>query len=240
MKYLKPADYRLLHRLVQSQSGEKGLTLNALAQELGVSSSFLSQQFRRMMRDDLVERSQESSPEGRTVKYSARDSLAVQWISPSNGACLRWLAHGAIDWDFPLVTQVPDVEARTTVLSFLRRLRREFPGEPAERPTVVIYGSTARSKARPGADVDCIVLVPEPVKAHTRRIIDLAAETSLTASRPIQPRVIGPGRFFELPKVIQEAVQTDGLIVFAGVESEHAATPKGIWELVYGGRPPDE
>ena len=240
MNHLSSSDYELLHRLVRSDAGRRGSSLAALSREFGVSSSFLSQRLKRLAIAGLVDRQQESTPTGRQVQYVPRECLNIQWISPSSGASLRWMALGPVDWEFPLASQVPDLEARTTLLALLRALGKALPGVKSRRPTLVVYGSTMRGKARPGADVDVLALLPASAEVLDERLPDVVATVSLESFRPIQLRSVMGSDLLALPKSIQEAIQREGAIVMEGAPMDVPAPLKSIWEFVYGGRPPDE
>lgn len=249
---LNKTDLGLLRALVALQDPAKPLNVDGLAAKLAVSPAFVSQRLKRLEREGLVERRQETSQEGRVVFYLPRSFYAVQWVSRSEGVAQGWTAKGEIDWSFPLVSQVPDGPARTTLTTLLHHLRSEHLLDPWEGKTwrkgvverflgltIIHYGSTARGEARPGADVDLLFVHGDATPNHAERAADLAAGVSLQAARPIQVKHLNIQQLMELPERMWSALKQDGLIVYDGLKTKPGGETRGIWKLVYGGRPVD-
>lgn len=244
---LNKTDQAILLALTQGRAKGQLLRVDDVARTLKVSAGLVSQRLRRMEREGLVARTQKAVPEGRVVHYLPLAWASISWNSPTEGVFREWFSHGELDWDFPLISQVPDSDARTTVRSFLAKL--EFDGllharhgfKPAWSKlresdyhglTLIAYGSTARGKARPGADVDLIGFHREHRQERLKRIEDLAAETSLEGRRSIHLALLDwDQRATKLPPWISDAIESDGKLLFDGLRQSDG-TRVGAWRLV--------
>lgn len=247
---LNETDFGLLRGLVAFQDPDNPSNVESLAAKLGVSPAFISQRLKRLEREGLVERRQKASKAGREVFYLPRPFYAVQWVSPAEGVALAWKTNGEMDWSFPLLSQVPDEPARLTLLALLTTLRdndlldawkkksswRKNAFELFRGFTIILYGSTARGEARPGADVDLLFVHGDAKPEHAERAVDLAAEVSLHAARPMQVKHLNIQQFAALPERIVSALKQDAVIVYDGLKTKPRGETRGIWKLLYGGR----
>lgn len=249
---LSRAEFRILQflaRLQHHQAREKSWTAQEVADELGISSSALSQYISKLESRGWARRESWSEGPGR-VLYLANPGISVQWVSPRRRIGLEWDAHHEIDWEFPLVSQVEDPGARRTLKEFIRRIRRydRSPSEADEggdRPTpieplrlvLILYGSTARGDAGPEADLDVVAVLDEEDADCADDLQSMAANASLVVSenerhRPVQLiTVTDPEE--DLPQHLQEAIRREGLIVH---DSTSLRLEGQIWGLVHGGR----
>lgn len=253
---LRSPDVSLLHELLKGRNQENPPNVEDVAKRLGVSSAFVSTRLRKLLEEGWVERREIRTTTGRTVHYRPLAGLALQWVSPDEGVVLEWLSHGKVDWEFPLVSQVPDAPARLSIIAFLRALRDRRllvpstlePDDPDSGSpkafehlglTAVHHGSTARGSARAGADVDLIVFESEAQTVHVHPIVeDIAADVSLHAPRPLQVMVLKADEVESLPDRIERAVKTDGIVVHDGLKTGPAGSTRGIWRFVHGEREP--
>lgn len=249
---LRAPDLRLLQELLKGGNQENPPNVEDVAKRLGVSSAFGSVRLRKLLEEGWVERREVRTATGRTVHYRPLAGLALQWVSPDEGVLLEWLSHGEVDWEFPLASQVPDAQARLSIIAFLRALGNQRLLFPSPRPprgeadrdwpthfglSVVNYGSTARGSARAGADVDLLVLESEAAEdGSAADIEDLAAEVSLHAPRPIHVAIIGVDEVGNIPDRIARAVKAEGIVVYDGLRTGPAGTTSGIWRFVHGER----
>lgn len=251
-KMLNKTDVAILDFLTRAHAAGKPARVEEVAAALRVTQGLVSQRLRRMEREGFVARTQKAVPEGRIVHYLPLPWASVRWSSPREGAFLQWFSNGEVNWEFPLVSQVQDEAAKTTLYAFLERLRSDgmLDARRGFKPawsklkesdqnglTLVLYGSTARGQARSGADVDLICFHREVRKERIARIQDLAADTSLEAPRPIQlAPVHWDDRKRQLPSQILAALEQDGFVVYDGLRDRPGGARIGIWRMTHGGR----
>lgn len=247
---LNETDFGLLRALVAFQSPSTPWNVEELSRKLGVSPAFVSQRLRRLERQSLVKRRQEASKDGRVVFYLPKPFCAVRWISPGEGVALGWKVEGEMEWSFPLISQIPDEAARHTLLKLLQTLREKSLLDPWHKKsavwknvselfrglTIILYGSTARSEARPGADVDLLFVHDDPKSDHAQNAADIADEVSLHSPRPMQVKHLNFQQLSDLPERMLSALRKDALIVYDGLWTKPGGETRGIWKLVYGGR----
>lgn len=237
-------DFVLLQQIQHLQQ-EGRLNVEEMAARLKMTPSALVRRLKTLQEAGWVERRQETSPRGRAVYYVPTPRISVQWVSPRNGVALSWSTQGEMDWDFPLVSQVPDADARQTLRRFLWALReldsidREVLAWSDDGPVdkrrgsevaIVVFGSAARGAARKDSDVDVLVVVGSAQSEDIEKIPDAAAAVSLESPRPLQVKAVTSGDVPRLPKEIRSAVSQDGLIVH-----DTLFAPE-VWGLVYGSR----
>lgn len=246
MKLLSDDELRLLRLLVRRQhhqARERSQTAREIAEALGLSPSALSQYIAKLEARDWARRDDWPEGPGR-VLYLARPGLAVQWVSPRRRIAVQWTAHHEVDWEFPLVAQVPDPTARRSLKRFIRLVRRHVGLQSdshaaSGRPfplVLIVYGSTARGVAAARGDVDLVAVVEPGVGGVASDLEDLAAEASLSGEpgaevRPIQ--VVTVTDLGDLPGHLQDAVREEGIIVY---DSTHVRWEDRVWNFVYGGR----
>ncbi|MBI2078210.1 MAG: MarR family transcriptional regulator [Euryarchaeota archaeon] len=247
---LKESDSSILRLLTDAHAAGRPLRVEEVAAALRVTPGFASQRLRRMESEGLVARTQKAVPQGRVVYYLPLPWASVRWSSPKEGMFLEWVSAGEIDWSFPLASQIPDPQARETVHSFLTKLRIDglLDARKGFKPswsklresdyqglTIVHFGSTARGKARAGADVDLLCFHSESLRERLRRIEDQATDTTLEGRRPIQLFLVEwQKRTEKVPSWISEAVKTDGIVLYDGLRGPRRS-PVGIWRLVKTG-----
>lgn len=238
--------------LLSSEASPSGLGVAEIARKVGKSVPFTSQTLQRMGRERLVVSESVPIREGRTVRYRLAGWLDVTWSSPAEGVVVHWRSFGEVDWHFPLVSQIPDYDARTTLWRVLTDLEKIGALRPRSSPrmrgvkihkadyrgiTVVVHGSAARGTARKESDVDVVVFCQEPRPDVMERIHSTIDEASLNSPRPIQLALLQWGGDFDrIPLALGQSLQESGLIVFDGLRQHHGAPGTGFWKFVYGGR----
>lgn len=236
-------DVVLLHRLLEHQdlTDPKGVT--ELAEAIGLSAPTLSRRLSDLHRRGWVDREEDATSTGRRVIYRVSSFASIRWASRHRGVARSWESDAEMEWEFPLVSQVPDGRARSTLVRYLRRLRREGlldldvgSREDASRnvhgPLVVAYGSTARGDARPDADVDLLIFLARDERDRYAEDLDIVAgQVSVGAPRPIQVDVAPMEDPGDAPTQIWDALRREGLIVYDGRRQEHE-----LWKMIYGGR----
>lgn len=227
-------------------------SVSAIADRLGVSASFVSQTFSKLHEKGWVERRTRATPRGRVVEYEPLEGLDLQWVAPEERVAIRWSCRGAVDWEFPLASQIPDEKAREIVATFLRELRdaRLLDGERARSHAglgVVAYGSAARGDSRPGSDIDLLVLEAAKIgeirggtaagRSARDPIADIAADLSLRSPRPLQVQVVDASDAPSVPPWIVDAIQREGMVVHDGARGRWSKSGFGLFRWVYGDRP---
>lgn len=213
-----PNDFVLVQRIQDVQQGGL-LSLERLARRLRMSPPALLGRLRRLRVAGWVERREVITARGRVVHYVPAARVAVQYVSPRAGVAFSWSAAGEVDWDFPLLSRVPDAPARESLKRFLLELRRRnlLDGTATrDGAAVVLYGSTARGTARPDSDCDVLVVVPERKGrkgGDVGLVEDAAATASLEGPRAVQAHAVKPGELTSLPREIRSALKMDGIIV---------------------------
>lgn len=92
----------------------------------------------------------------------------------------------------PYTTLVsPDANRRLAVAEFVRRLRRDLPGNIVD---VRLFGSEARRDAAPDSDIDVLVVVqPDDERiALETRVVDIAFDVNLAFNVFVSPTVLTP------------------------------------------------
>lgn len=236
------SDFDLLVQLVRLQDPQDPKSLSSLAEALEVSAPTLSRRLREFERREWVRRREKSTARGRLVFYSAQALFTVHWLSRHRHVGRRWELNAEVNWEFPLVSQVPDGRARETLVMYLRRLRRAglldmsprgpAADRPSQGPLLVVYGSTARGDARPDADVDVLAFLdPEEEDQFAASMDGLAGEVSVEAPRPIQLDFASMEPPHDVSSPIWEAIRREGHIVYDGRRRDHR-----LWTQIYEGR----
>lgn len=251
MKDITGAEFRVLRERTRTDLAEPS-NVSALADHLGVSASYVSQTFAKLHAKGWVERRTRATTRGRVVEYEPVEGLEVRWVQPDERVAIRWDCRGAIDWEFPLTTQIPDETARKIVVAFLRALRNEgiLDGNREKGHVglaVVVYGSSARGDARRGSDVDLLVFEAAksswlraerpPQASVASRVGDIAADVSLKSPRSIQAHVLDVADVHTLPTWIGEAVQHEGAVVHDGARARWSDGGFRLFQWVYADRP---
>lgn len=243
---LSEKEISLLQVLASEARFERFMSVADVAARLGVSGPMASQRLRQLERQGHVERRQIATARGRRVLYIPRAFIEVAWSSPADGIVVSWTARGEQSWEFPLVSQMPDPAARSTLFALLRELRAAGVLDASQRPhefrkqdhlglTLVAYGSTARGTARAGSDLDLVVL-HRTSPAIVEKIEETAAEVSLHSARPIQTfpvRWEGPA---VVPASLAATLQSEGIIVHDGLRERAGGPSPRLWSYIYGGR----
>lgn len=209
-------------------AGGDGLALSDIADAVGVTSPTAHKHLELLIEEGLAERSVRER--GRT-RYIARDFFEATWTDREHGVLDSWRS-GSVDWRFPLVTRVPDEEARRILTWFLSMatergyfhpwlLLDEWPdpSEPAapERygVSMIVYGSCARGDAGATSDLDIVVLQPSIRTDISDRFEELAAEINLKADRNIQLKVLNYDQFRGLDASFRNTIRDEGITVYS-------------------------
>lgn len=253
MERLSDADLDLLQAMVRLQGSHiQPASLTALAAELGMGAGLLSRRLRKLHTAGWVDRHQASTPSGREVRYAPRRGVDVRWVDPELGVALSWTA-GDVDWEFPLVSRVPDEPARRALVAFLRRLRANrwldaFPKpvrkrNPGVRPEflglgVVVYGSTATGRAKGSSDVDVLVVHSEEQDAEMGEVVvDAASEVSLMTPRPLQVMVRDVPDLLKDKGWLPATLREEGIVVHDGIRTRTGAKDDRLWRFLAGNAP---
>jgi hypothetical protein len=148
----------VLARAVQPLSGSRIAELIPDASNPGVRTAL-----RRMLHHGVVQ----AQPSGHAILYSA------------NREHLAWPAiQAVVDYATNVDTAL---RARITAVA-----DRELPEVDRPRTTIALYGSVARGQARPGSDVDLVVLSPDGADhdATERLILALTVEVPAWTGNP--------------------------------------------------------
>lgn len=251
---LGEGDFELLRALVRLNQGpDRPTSLRVLSAMLEVSPSLLSRRLRKLHEEGWVERRQVSTLQGREVQYVPRGGVDVRWLDPELGVALSWTAPD-VDWEFPLVSRVPEAAARLTLLAFLRQLRAkrwlDAPLQATQQKrkegvfsdrlglAVVAYGSTAAGRATASSDVDALVLQSEDQGVEMADMVeDVANEVSLMAPRPLQVVVR------EVPVLLRDkgwlpaTLREEGIVVHDGLRTRSGAKDDRLWRFLTGAAP---
>lgn len=235
-----------LLRILNQSSVPMGSPLNVeqLSRKAKISRGRVSQILGRLARHSLVDRRSLPTRNGRSVYYRPSAWVSVQWSSPAEGVLHEWHGSGEIDWTYPLVSQVPDSDARQTVRMFLERLRmRNLLDAPKKGRaefrglSLVVYGSSARGQARPGSDVDVVGFFLDDHHKNASMILDIAAEVSLEAPRAVHLMLLHWDRsVVNRARPIVESWQREGLVVHDGLRKAPGGESAGVWRFVMRGR----
>lgn len=214
---LSNSEKRLIDQIINR--GGDGVGLQTISKSVGLAPPTVLAHLRKLVHRGLLERLEPTT--GRSVRYRCRPFFEALLLVPDAKILTAWSTPVPVNWEFPLASRIPDPPAQRTVLDFLGRSRSlgllgSKTGPWAARSvSVVVYGSCATGTARPGSDLDLLVLV-EPARKRTKnRLADLAADTSLSSERPVQLRVETPTGFRKLPEFIRNEILRDGITVFS-------------------------
>ncbi len=257
---LNDTDFALLKRVWELYRREETLPLSKLVKELGKSPSYLSERLGRLAEEGWLRREHEPTAQGRIANFAPGAGLMVRWVSQDEPVAKQWVCHGEIDWRYPLVSQVPDEQARDTLTALFDQLRQEHLLDPrriapSERPgsvedetnhmglSIIVYGSCARGHAQPGSDVDLIVVQAEGREREggewvqdavdvEDQVREIVANVGLHTPRSIQVLVERVDTVPELPPQLLRALANEGLVVYDGLRSKPGGSTRGIWRYL--------
>lgn len=242
-------DLQILERLAFAQLHGRSIALRELATDLGVSAPLVSQRLKRLREDGVVASTDHRLAHGRRG-ITVVGGVRIQWVSAAAGLAEEWSCHGEVDWEFPLATQVQHRPARETLVRFLRALKYADdgnlldPGRVLDRSRsvrhagldIVAYGSAARGDARPGSDLDLVVLHGVGPSRLVERVRDTAADVSLESGVAIQLHIASGAALLTskapVPEWLDEAVARDGVLAYNGLRGGPdvpAPTPTVGW-----------
>lgn len=238
--------------LLARQTPERGMGVGEVAAAIGKSIPYASQSLRKMEARGQVSSRATAIPTGRTVQYTLAPWGEMLWSSASEGVVVHWRARSEIDWQFPLVSQIPDLDGQATTLNVLDQLEKEGALRARHRPgtavfkrrkddflglTLIVHGSTARGTARKGSDLDLVVFHQDRRPDIQERIHARIDEASLHSPRPVQLAMFHWGGDLEqVPDTLRHSIRESGLIVFDGLRERAHGQTLGFWRIVYGGR----
>ncbi|MEA3202846.1 MAG: IclR helix-turn-helix domain, partial [Thermoplasmata archaeon] len=101
---------------------ENPLTLQGLSERLPLSPSTIHRHLSALVEAGFVTR----QGHRKTAAYVLRERLAVSWTGrmppgqrqEEGWLRMAWTCNGRVDWRFPLITRVPDVQAQVTLQRF--------------------------------------------------------------------------------------------------------------------------
>ena len=254
MNPLSDPDFELLRAMVRlRRDGEEPPSLTVLAAKLGTSASLLSRRLRKLHEAGWVDRQQVPTLDGREVRYLPRTGVTVRWVDPEKGRADEWSAP-EVDWDFPLVSRVPDEDARRTLVAFLRRLRAngwlDAPLANTQRKkhegifsahlglSIVLYGSTATGRASASSDVDLVVVQSEDQGVEMAdSVADVASEVSLATPRPLQVATWEMTALEKDKGWIGKVLRKEGIVVHDGLRTRTGARDDRLWRFLSGAKP---
>ncbi|MBI4393342.1 MAG: nucleotidyltransferase domain-containing protein [Euryarchaeota archaeon] len=203
-------------------------TLKEIARHMRLAPPSALAQLRAMVKLGIV--AEDPAPKGRGRTYRLARYMSATWVDPERNVMISWTSGAPVSWKYPLVSRVPDYDAQETLLRFLEsaEMHGHFHASSVRAPsvrnvgedlgvTMIAYGSCARGDARPGSDLDLLILAPS-LGDPKEKFKDLAADVNLSAARKLDLKVIAADEFRELPVELQKAVRREGLIVYSSRE----------------------
>jgi predicted nucleotidyltransferase len=192
-------------------------TLTELADLTRLSKPTLLPVLKRLTDLGWVSRVELRQTTGREVAYRLVGGSLHFEVRPDTGTILQWASLGEQDDQFPLVSQVEDLQVREELLIVLRQLRKKWRKDFDQRfYTVVLYGSAARDEVTWKSDIDLMFVGDHEDPGLVSEVVqDAIADVQEFVSHPVRgvfetrkDFLAGEGR------LVKEAAQ-EGMILVA-------------------------
>ena len=200
--------------------GDKSLT--ELANIISVSKPTILKYLDSLENTGMISSKIIITPVGREKRYFISAFSQVLNIDPTKGL-ITFTTNESLNFDFPLIGQIPQQEFRNAVKITLERILGKFK----QKVSLIVYGSVARGEATTKSDLDLMLLILNKWDNKSKnKIMDAIYESAVSAQLQIKPLFRNLDEFVKSDDSITKQIKKEGIIIHNSLDSE------GLWKTM--------